>query len=107
MEKVHNGNFDEEVLNAEGLVVVDFGATWCGPCKKLDPILEEMCGEYEGRVKIRKVDVGEAPQIAQRYRVLSVPQVLFFRGGRVVEQVTGLVAKPKLAEKFDQHLERT
>jgi len=84
--------------------VVDFGATWCGPCKKLDPILEQMAGEYEGRVKIRKVDVGEAPGIAQKYKVLSVPRVLFFRGGMVTQQITGLVPKSKLTEHFDEQL---
>ena len=105
MEKVTDATFEQEVMQAEGLVVVDFGATWCGPCKKLDPILEEMMSEYEGRVKIRKVDVGEAPGIAQRYKVLSVPRVLFFRNGEVREQITGLVPKSKLVERFDEHLD--
>lgn len=104
MEKVTDATFDAEVTQADGLVVVDFGATWCGPCKKLDPILEEMAGEYEGRVKIRKVDVGEAPGVAQRFRVLSVPRVLFFKNGEVREQITGLVPKSKLVERFDEHL---
>ncbi len=105
MEKVNDSTFEQEVMQADGLVVVDFGATWCGPCKKLDPMLEEMAVEYEGRVKVRKVDVGEAPGIAQRYKVLSVPRVLFFKGGEVRDQITGLVAKSKLVEKFDEHLE--
>lgn len=104
MEKVNDATFQQEVLQGDGLVVVDFGATWCGPCKKLDPILEELAGEYEGRVKVRKVDVGEAPAIAQQYKVLSVPRVLFFRDGMVREQITGLVSKAKLQERFDEHL---
>jgi thioredoxin 1 len=105
MEKVTDATFDQEVLQADGLVVVDFGATWCGPCKKLDPMLEELSTEYEGQgVKVRKVDVGESPQTAQRYRVLSVPRVLFFRGGEVREQITGLVPKDKLKEHFDANL---
>jgi len=104
MEKVNDTTFNDEVLKAEGLVVVDFGATWCGPCKKLEPILDDMVGEYEGKVKIRKVDVGEAPSIAQQYKVLSVPRVLFFKNGEVRDQITGLVPKNVLVEKFEEHL---
>lgn len=104
MEKVNESTFEQEVMQANGLVVVDFGATWCGPCKKLDPILEQLAGEYEGRVKVRKLDVGEAPGVAQRYQVLSVPRVLFFRDGMVRDQLTGLVSKAKLEEKFEEHL---
>lgn len=106
MEKVNDATFDQEVTNANGLVIVDFGATWCGPCKKLDPILEELAVEYGDKVKIRKVDVGEAPGVAQKYQVLSVPRVLFFRDGMVREQITGLVSKQRLIERFDEHLEQ-
>ncbi len=105
MEKVSDATFDQEVTSAEGLIVVDFGADWCSPCKKLDPIMEELAGEYKGRVKVRKLDVSESPQVAQRFRVLSVPQVLFFQDGRVVEQVTGVMPKGQLVEKFDLHLQ--
>ncbi|MBS1261458.1 MAG: Thioredoxin 1 [Calditrichaeota bacterium] len=100
MEKVTDATWDAEVLQADQPVVVDFGATWCGPCKKLDPLIEQLEQEYAGRVKVRKVDVGEAPQVAQRYRVLSVPRVLFFKGGEVRDQVNGLLSKDKLAERF-------
>ncbi|MDP8208932.1 MAG: thioredoxin [Candidatus Electryonea clarkiae] len=103
MEKITDATFEEEVLKAEGTVAIDFGATWCGPCKKLDPIMEDLAVEYDGRIKVRKVDVGEAPGIAQNYRVLSVPQVLFFNGGKVVDAVIGLVNKPKLVELFEKH----
>ncbi len=105
MEKVSDATFDQEVTSAEGLIVVDFGADWCNPCKRLDPIMEELAGEYKGRVKVRKLDVSESPQVAQRFRVLSVPQVLFFQDGRVVEQVTGVMPKGQLVEKFDLHLQ--
>jgi thioredoxin len=104
MEKVTDANWEQDVLQASEPVVVDFGATWCGPCKKLDPIMEQLATEYDGRVKVRKVDVGEAPGVAQRYKVLSVPRVLFFKGGEVREQVNGLMAKDKLSEKFDNLL---
>ena len=104
MIPVNDAGFEQEVLKAEGLIVLDFGATWCGPCKKLDPIMEELAQLYDGRAKIRKVDVGIAPGIAQKYRVLSVPQVLFFKNGNVVEQIIGLVPKTKLVESFEKHL---
>ncbi len=104
MEKVTDANWEQDVLQASGPVVVDFGATWCGPCKKLDPIMEQLAVEYEGRVKVRKVDVGVSPGVAQRYKVLSVPRVLFFKDGEVREQVNGLIAKDKLVEKFDNLL---
>jgi thioredoxin 1 len=94
------------VTNANGLVIVDFGATWCGPCKKLDPMLEELAQVYGDRVKVRKLDVGEAPATAQKYKVLSVPRVLFFRDGMVREQITGLVSKQRLIERFEEHLEQ-
>lgn len=103
MEKVTDSDFEQEVLQAELPVAIDFGATWCGPCKKLDPIMEELAKEYEGRVKVRKIDVGEAPGVAQKYRVLSVPQVLFFKEGQVVDTVVGLTGKPKLVEMFEKH----
>ncbi len=104
MEKVNDTNFEQEVLQADQLVVVDFGATWCGPCKKLDPIMEELIVEYDGKAKIRKVDVGEAPGVAQRYRVLSVPQVLFFKNGEIVDNIVGLVGKGAIASKMDKHV---
>lgn len=104
MDKVTDANWEQDVLQASGPVVVDFGATWCGPCKKLDPIMEQLAAEYEGKVKVRKVDVGEAPGIAQKYKVLSVPRVLFFKDGEVREQVTGLLPKDRLVEKFDNLL---
>lgn len=105
MEKVTDANWEQDVLQSDIPVAIDFGATWCGPCKKLDPIMEQLAVEYDGRVKIRKVDVGEAPQVAQRYKVLSVPRVLFFKNGEVHDQVNGLLAKDKLAEKLDRLLE--
>ncbi len=104
MEKLTDATFDNEILEFDGVAAVDFGATWCGPCKKLDPMMEALSTEYEGRVKVRKVDVGEAPGVAQKFRVLSVPQVLFFKDGVVVEQIVGLVPKSKLVESFDKHL---
>lgn len=104
MEKVNDSTFEQEVLQSDALVAVDFGATWCGPCKKLDPIMEELVHEYNGKVKIRKVDVGEAPGVAQKFRVLSVPQVLFFKDGQVVDTIVGLVAKSAIIAKLEKNM---
>ncbi len=102
--KINDTQFAAEVLKSEQLAVVDFGATWCGPCKKLHPILDELAGEYQGRVRIFEVDVGDSPQTAESHAVISVPQVLFFKHGEVVERIVGLLPKVKIREKIEQHL---
>ena len=101
MLRLSDENFEQEVLKHDGLVVVDFGATWCGPCKKLDPIMEELAGEYEGKAKVCSVDVGVAPKTAQEYRVLSVPQVLFFKEGQVIKGIVGFKGGKTKTEIID------
>jgi thioredoxin 1 len=101
--KIAESQFETEVINSDRLVVIDFGATWCGPCKKLHPIMDELAAELGDSVKIGYVDVGENPAIAQSYAVISVPQVLFFHGGKVVDRIVGLVPKPKIKEKIAIH----
>jgi thioredoxin 1 len=102
--KISDEQFDLEVVQSEKPAVVDFGATWCGPCKKLHPIMAELSEEMGDRVKIVEVDVGDSPQTAQKYAVLSVPQVLIFKHGEVVERIVGALPKPKLKEKIELHL---
>ena len=106
MEKVTDATFEQEVMQSDQLVAIDFGATWCGPCKKLHPIMDKFAEEFAGKAKILEVDIGEAPQVAQKYRVLSVPQVLFFKGGEVVDAVIGFdrSTKGKIEELFNKHL---
>jgi len=99
-----DGNFEAEVLQAEGTVLVDFCAAWCGPCKKLEPIVQELAGEYDGRLKVVKVDVDKAPQSAAKFGVMSVPTVLLFHGGAVKDQVVGLIAKRALSDRVDRVL---
>ena len=94
--------FDTEVMQAEQPVLVDFSATWCGPCKKLEPIVQEIAGDYDGRLKVVKVDVDQAPSIAAKFGVMSVPTVLLFHGGAVKDQVVGLVSKQALADRVDK-----
>ena len=102
--KITDENFSQEVLDSQQLTIIDFGAEWCAPCKKLHPIMEEIAGEYDGKVKVGYVDVGVAPAIAQKYAVMSVPQIIFFKSGRPVETVVGFLAKPKIEDKLNSHL---
>ncbi len=104
LPKISDQEFDLEVLQSDKPAVVDFGATWCGPCKKLHPILAELSEELGERVKIVEMDVGDSPQTAQKYAVISVPQVLIFKNGEVVERIVGVLPKPKLKEKIEPHL---
>ena len=93
--------FDAEVLGSDSPVLVDFSATWCGPCKQLAPTIEELAGEYAGRVKFFAVDVEEARKTAERYNISSVPTLLFFKGGEIVHQMIGNRPKAELAKILD------
>lgn len=97
-------NFDAEVMQAKQLVLVDFSATWCGPCKKLEPIVHEIAGDYDGRLKVVKVDIDQAPNTAAKFGVMSVPTLLLFLNGAVKDQVVGLVSKQALADRVDKAL---
>lgn len=96
---VNDENF-EQVLKTDLPVILDLGATWCGPCKALAPIIEEMATEYEGKAVICKVDVEEAPGIAARYRVRNVPTVLFIKNGEVKDKHVGSAPKQTLVDKL-------
>lgn len=96
-------DFDREVLKSEKLVVVDFWAAWCGPCKMIAPLLDEIARELPDKVKIVKVNVETEPQIAQQYGIYNIPTLLFFKDGKVIEQVVGTAAKKVLVEKINSH----
>ena len=102
--KITDEQFDSEVIKSEQVTVVDFGAEWCGPCKKLHPIMAELADEMGDRVKIVEVDLGVEQKMAQKYAVISVPQVLIFKNGEVVERIAGVLPKPKLKEKIESYL---
>jgi len=97
-------NFEQEVMQSDTPVLVDFGAEWCVPCKKLAPLVEELAGEYAGRLKVGQVDVGKSTGVAARFGIMSVPTILLISGGQVKEQISGLVAKKKLVDSIEKHV---
>ena len=100
---VTDANFEQEVEKSGSLTIVDFWATWCGPCRMVAPILEQLATENEGKVKITKLDVDANIKTASRFNVRSIPTLLFFKDGKVVDQIIGAVPKPHIAAQLQQH----
>ncbi|NNF22413.1 MAG: thioredoxin [Saprospiraceae bacterium] len=98
--EITDSNF-EEILNSEKPVMVDFWAEWCGPCKMVGPLVEEMAGEYDGKAVIAKVDVDNNPNVSAKYGIRSIPTMLFFKGGEIVDRQIGAVPKNVLTTKLD------
>ncbi|HLT46013.1 MAG TPA: thioredoxin [Rubricoccaceae bacterium] len=96
-----DANFEQEVLQSDQPVLVDFWAAWCGPCRVIAPAIEEIATEYEGRAKVGKLDVDHNPQVAMRYGIRSIPSLIFFKDGRPVDQMIGVVPKNVLAQKLE------
>ena len=98
---VTDSNFEDEVINADEPVLVDFWAAWCGPCRMIAPMIEELASEFEGRAKIAKVDVDSNPQTAMQFGVRSIPTLLFFKSGEVADQLIGASSKKTLSQKLE------
>ncbi|MBC3803043.1 thioredoxin [Acetobacterium fimetarium] len=105
MAKIINGNeFKDEVLNGNETVLVDFFATWCGPCKMLGPVVEELSTEMAGKAKVYKVDVDKSPDIAGKYKITGVPTVMIFKNGAAVETMVGFQPKAVLKGKLEKYI---
>ena len=100
--KLNKANFEQEVLKSALTVVVDFWAEWCGPCKQVAPVLDELAGEYDNRVRIGKVNIEEDQELAAEYGVRAIPTFLLFKGGEVAGQIVGMVSKRDLKAQFDK-----
>lgn len=101
--EVTDANFESVILKADRLAVLDFGAEWCQPCKKVHALLEELAPVWQERVVMGEIDISASPVTPQKYGVLNIPQVLFFKNGQLVETVTGVLPKAKFEEKLKSH----
>ncbi len=104
VKEINESQFDQEVLKSDVPVLVDFWAPWCGPCKMLGPVLEEVAAAKEGSLKICKVNVDENQELAQKYEVMGIPAMFLIKDGEVVDNYTGAMSKQALTDKLDQHL---
>jgi len=104
VKEVTDKNFEEEVVKSTLPVMVDLWAPWCGPCRMVGPVVEKLSQKYEGKVKFCKVNVDQNPKTAAAYQIMSIPTLMFFKGGKAVDTVIGAVPEPVLQPKIDQLL---
>ncbi len=97
-------NFKAEILDSDKVALVDFWAPWCGPCKMLGPVIEELASDYAGKAVVAKLNVDENPKIAAQYGIRSIPSLLVFKNGEVVDQMVGAMPKNTIASKLDEHI---
>lgn len=101
---INKANFDSEVVQSDKPVLLDFWAVWCGPCKMVEPIVDELAKEYEGKLKVGKLNVDEEPEVSSQFGIMSIPTLLVFKGGQPVETLIGVVPKSDIEAKLKAHL---
>ncbi len=105
--EITDANFETEVINSDVPVLIDFWAVWCGPCKMIAPIVEEIAGEYAGKLKVGKLDVDNNPAVAGKFGIRSIPTLLLFKDGKIVDQIVGAVPKNAIVQKLAEHVAQT
>ena len=103
--EITDANFEQEVIKSDIPVLIDFWAVWCGPCKLIAPTVEEIANDYQGKVKVGKLDVDNNQMVATKFGIRSIPTLLIFKGGKIVDQIVGAVPKSAIIQKLDAHLE--
>lgn len=102
--EISTSNFEQEVAKSSLPVLVDLWAAWCGPCRMIGPVVEELAGVYQGKLKVGKLNVDDHPQIASQFRIMNIPTLLFFKGGKEVDRVVGVIPKEELTRRIDKIL---
>ncbi len=103
-QQITDADFDSTVLQSDVPVLVDFWASWCGPCRAMEPIIEELAAEYEGKAKIVKMNVDESPETPQKFSIMSIPTFIVFKNGESVQQLVGVKSKEDMKQAIDAHL---
>lgn len=101
---VSDNTFEKDVLDSDQAVLVDFWAEWCGPCRMIAPIVEEIAKDYDGKIKVAKLDTDANPNVVQTFRVMGIPTLILFKGGQAVERITGYMPKERVLEKLTPYI---